>query len=80
MASETQTMNTRVPSSYEPVGIIGLSCRLPGDARNTKEFWKLLEEARGAWSEIPKSRFDLDAFYHPDSTNPGTVSMKLSRA
>jgi acyl transferase domain-containing protein len=77
MAPETQTANAKAPASYEPVAIIGLSCRLPGDARNAEQFWELLESARGTWSEIPKSRFNLDAFYHPDHTHRGTVSSKL---
>jgi acyl transferase domain-containing protein len=77
MAPETQTANAKAPASYEPVAIIGLSCRLPGDARNAEQFWELLESARGTWSEIPKSRFNLDAFYHPDHTHRGTVSSGL---
>ncbi|KNG45819.1 polyketide synthase [Stemphylium lycopersici] len=76
MAPENQTSNTGAPASYQPVAIIGLSCRLPGDARNAEQFWELLESARGAWSEIPKSRFNLDAFYHPDHTHRGTTHVK----
>lgn len=58
---------------YQPIAIIGLSCKLPGDASNPEKFWQLLENGRGAWSEIPKDRFNADAFFHPINTHPGTV-------
>jgi acyl transferase domain-containing protein len=57
----------------EPVAIIGFSLKFPQDATNPEAFWKMLVEARSAMTEIPKDRFNIDAYYHPDSEKPGTV-------
>lgn len=53
----------------QPVAIVGMSCRLPGNANSPAEFWELCSRARsGFMSGVPKERFDHDAFYDP---NPG---------
>lgn len=59
----------------EPIAIIGLSCRFAGDARNSEELWKMMVEGRNAWSEVPLSRFNLEAFFHPDPEKLDTVCM-----
>lgn len=58
----------------EPIAIIGLSCRLSGDASDAESLWTMLAEGRDAWSEIPPSRFDLKGAYHADADRLGTVS------
>lgn len=58
-----------------PIAIIGMSCRFPGDAINPEKLWEFCANAKSAWSEIPKSRFNQEAWYHPSKENPGTVSM-----
>lgn len=52
----------------EPIAIVGLSCRLPGNVATPGEFWELCARARSGYSEIPKERFDTSSFQHP---NPG---------
>ncbi|KAH6626290.1 phenolpthiocerol synthesis polyketide synthase ppsA [Chaetomium sp. MPI-SDFR-AT-0129] len=54
------------PSPAEPVAVIGMSIRFPGDATSPEAFWDMLVEGRSAWSEIPSSRFNVDAWYHPN--------------
>lgn len=56
-----------------PIAIVGMSCRFPGDATDPNKLWDLCESGRDAWSEIPTSRFDGDAWYHPDKDHIGTV-------
>lgn len=51
-----------------PIGIVGMSCRLPGNVASPAEFWELCARARSGYSEIPKERFDTASFQHP---NPG---------
>lgn len=60
-------------TATKPIAIIGMSCRFPGDATSPEKLWKLVSEGRSAWSEIPKERFNQDAFYHPQDSNLGTV-------
>ena len=57
-----------------PIAIVGMSCRFPGGASDPESFWKLVSEGRSAWSKVPESRFNADAFYHPNSDRTDTVS------
>ena len=57
----------------EPIAVIGFAARLPGDATSAEAFWQMLYEGRSARSEIPKERFNIDAFYHPDNNRTDTV-------
>ena len=53
-------------ASNTPIAIIGMSCRFAGDVDNPGKLWKLLAEGRSAWSEIPKDRFNIEGFHHPN--------------
>ncbi len=55
----------------EPIAIIGIGCRFPGDANSPDAFWKLLRDGVDAITEVPADRWNLDAFYDPDPTEPG---------
>ena len=61
--------------SLEPLAIIGLSARFPGDAISPEAFWDMLSHGRTAHSKIPESRFHCKAFYHPNSERSDTVSL-----
>ncbi|TGO86108.1 hypothetical protein BPOR_0334g00020 [Botrytis porri] len=60
----------------DPIALVGMSCRLPGGASDTSKLWDLLVNGRSGLSEIPKSRFNIDAFYHPESNKTGTINAK----
>ncbi|KAK0741973.1 hypothetical protein B0T21DRAFT_408828 [Apiosordaria backusii] len=49
-----------------PIAIVGMSCRFAGDVDSPEKLWKLVSEGRSAWSEIPKDRFNVDGFLHPN--------------
>ncbi len=55
----------------EPIAIIGIGCRFPG-ADGPAAFWRELSEGVEAISEVPPDRWDVDAFYDPDPSVPGT--------
>ena len=61
-----------------PIAIIGIGFRGPADATNVENFYKMLSEAREAWSPVPKTKWNHDAFYHPDPNRNGTVSLYWS--
>lgn len=63
-----------------PIAIIGMACRFPGDATSPEKLWNMLAEKRSGWCEIPKDRFNIDAFYHPDPDRNGTVCLPTSPA
>jgi len=59
----------------EPIAIIGLGCRFPG-APSPEAFWTILREGRDVVSEIPRSRWNSDALYHPNPDSPGRMSTR----
>ena len=59
----------------EPIAIIGIGCRFPG-ANDPESFWQLLRNSVDAISEVPKERWDIDAFYNPKPGTPGKMSTR----
>ncbi|NEQ43494.1 MAG: acyltransferase domain-containing protein [Leptolyngbya sp. SIOISBB] len=57
----------------EPIAIIGMGCRFPGEANSPETFWQLLEQGIDAVGEIPADRWDADAYYDPDPDAPGKM-------
>ncbi|KAL4770599.1 hypothetical protein BDW60DRAFT_208975 [Aspergillus nidulans var. acristatus] len=60
----------------EPIAIVGSSCRFPGGATSPSKLWELLERPRDVVQEIPASRFNTKAFYHPNSQHHGSTNVK----
>jgi 3-oxoacyl-[acyl-carrier-protein] synthase II len=56
----------------EPIAIVGMGCRFPG-ASNPEEFWQLLSLGIDPISEIPRERWDVEAYYHPNPDTPGKM-------
>lgn len=54
-----------------PVAIVGMSCRLPGEVSTLDDFWTLMCRARSGWGEIPKDRFNKEAYWHPNPEKRG---------
>ena len=50
---------------HEPIAIIGMACRFPGEANTPEGFWQLLVDGVDAIGEIPPDRFDIDTYYDP---------------
>ncbi|KAG8159880.1 hypothetical protein KVR01_010517 [Diaporthe batatas] len=57
----------------QPVAIIGIGIRAPGDGSDPEAFWNMLVEGRSARSEIPKDRYNIDGFYHPSPERLGSI-------
>jgi acyl transferase domain-containing protein len=54
------------------IAVTGLSCRLPGDVRSPDDFWRYCCRNQSAWSKIPSSRFNAEAYFHPNVEKQGT--------
>ncbi|GAB1544681.1 hypothetical protein NUACC21_73570 [Scytonema sp. NUACC21] len=59
----------------EPIAIIGIGCRFP-KAQDPESFWQLLRNGVDAITEVPKERWDIDAFYDPEPGKPGKMSTR----
>ena len=60
----------------EPVAVVGIGCRFPGDVAGPDSFWDLLVNGRNAILRVPEDRWDADAFYDPDPLTPGRMTTK----
>ena len=64
---------TIVNNTAGDIAVIGIACRFPGDAKSPDEFFDMLLDKRSGWSEIPKDRFNIDAFWHPSYDRRGSI-------
>ncbi|MFE1775922.1 SDR family NAD(P)-dependent oxidoreductase [Streptomyces sp. NPDC059008] len=61
-------------AAHEPIAIVGMGCRLPGDVRSPEQFWQLIASGGDAISGLPTDRgWDLEALFDPDADRSGTV-------
>ena len=63
----------------QPVAIVGISCHFPGDINSPQQFSDFCTRGEEAWSELPKDRFNTDAWYHPNTDKGGSVSFTAGR-
>ncbi|MBQ7456200.1 MAG: SDR family NAD(P)-dependent oxidoreductase [Desulfovibrio sp.] len=59
-----------------PIAIVGVGLRLPGGVHDLPGLWSVLRDGVDCITEIPKTRWDTERFYHPNRVHPGsTVSV-----
>ncbi|MBM7173937.1 6-deoxyerythronolide-B synthase, partial [Streptomyces sp. G44] len=52
------------PSADDPIAIVGMACRYPGDARTPEQFWQLVTSGTDAMSGFPTDRgWDVDGAF-----------------
>ncbi|MEV6560927.1 type I polyketide synthase [Nocardia sp. NPDC051756] len=69
-----QDMESRM---HEPIAIVGMGCRFPGDIQNPADLFEATLEGRDLISEFPADRgWDIDSAYHPDRDHKGTFYVR----
>src|SRR6266536_5779782 len=63
--------NTGSTTLREPIAIIGIGCRFPGNANNPEEFWSLLCSGNDPITVVPSDRWEIRSFYDSDPSKPG---------
>ncbi len=64
-------------ASREPIAIVGMACRFPGAGEGVAAYWDLLDSGRSGIGSVPRDRWDADALYDPDPTQPGKTVTRL---
>lgn len=60
----------------EPIAVVGMGCRFPG-ASSPAEFAALLDDGGDAIAEVPRDRWDIDAYFNDDPDVPGTMNTRF---
>lgn len=63
-------------SGHEPLAIVGIGCRLPGDVDSPASYWDLLCSGTDATRVVPESRWNAARFHDP---HPGKVGKMVTR-
>ena len=63
-------------SQKDPIAVIGFGLRFPGGAHDAQTYWQILRDGIDVIQEIPRSRFDIGAYYDPDPEKPGKISTR----
>ena len=50
-------------NAQDPIAIIGMACRLPGDNNSPSSLWNFLEKGGCAVTSVPDSRFNLNGHF-----------------
>ncbi|MFF4800602.1 SDR family NAD(P)-dependent oxidoreductase [Streptomyces sp. NPDC001351] len=72
-ATATHQPSAADAGTDDPVVIVAMGCRLPGDVESPEDLWRLVSEGKDATSDFPTDRgWDLAALHHPDRDRIGT--------
>jgi acyl transferase domain-containing protein/NADPH:quinone reductase-like Zn-dependent oxidoreductase/NAD(P)-dependent dehydrogenase (short-subunit alcohol dehydrogenase family)/acyl carrier protein len=72
-ALQKQLEEKNQSSFSEPIAVIGMGCRFPAGANDAYSFWNILKNGTDTVSEIPPERWDMDAYFDPDTEEPGKI-------
>ncbi|MBO3459428.1 type I polyketide synthase [Aetokthonos hydrillicola CCALA 1050] len=73
MRSKLEAVNK---AKTEPIAIVGMACRFPGDANDPSTYWNLLHHGIDAITQLPQERWDVDTYYDPDPQTAGKTYTK----
>ncbi|TWU06101.1 type I polyketide synthase [Stieleria varia] len=60
----------------EPIAIIGIGCRLPGNIKSPNDYWRILCDGVDTIEEVPSTRWDQFKFYDSELGQQGKIITK----
>ncbi|CNH87111.1 type I polyketide synthase [Yersinia pekkanenii] len=59
----------------EPIAIIGIGCRTPGNVYSPNDLWSILLAQIDGITDIPKNRWNIDEYYDPAPNKAGKTKV-----
>lgn len=63
-----------IQAQQEPIAIVGMACRFPGDSVSPEAYWSLLRDGRCGIAKVPSDRWNVEALTSADPEAPGMMS------
>ncbi|RBM13577.1 beta-ketoacyl synthase N-terminal-like domain-containing protein, partial [Streptomyces sp. PT12] len=61
----------------EPIAIVAMGCRYPGEVRSPEDLWKLVIGEKDAITPFPVDRgWNVESLYHPEPGRPGKTYVR----
>ncbi|MGX7827582.1 type I polyketide synthase [Actinokineospora sp. 24-640] len=73
VARQRATIRELMLEKYEPIAIVGMGLRFPGETRTPAEFAEFLREGRSGIGPLPRDRWDHDAFVPTGESDQGKI-------
>ncbi|KAK8851669.1 ketoacyl-synt-domain-containing protein [Apiospora arundinis] len=61
------------PDRMEPIAVVGMGCRFPGNATSPSNLWTMLVQGESAWSTFPEDRVNIASYFHPSGNRQGSI-------
>ncbi|MFG2911165.1 type I polyketide synthase, partial [Kitasatospora sp. NPDC048286] len=75
-----QRLTDAQAAAHEPIAVVGIGCRFPGDVRSPEQLWRLLEAGGDAVGDFPEGRgWDLDTLHVPDPEAEAPASTYVAK-
>ncbi|MFC9111702.1 beta-ketoacyl synthase N-terminal-like domain-containing protein, partial [Streptomyces harbinensis] len=66
--------SSRASTDADPIVIVGMACRYPGDVTGPEDLWELVATGGDAIGAMPSDRgWDVDRLFHLEPGRPGTT-------